>query len=29
MNADGTQQTQLTFPPGINLFPKWARLRSR
>ena len=29
MNADGTQQTQLTLSPGMNLFPQWGRLRSR
>jgi Tol biopolymer transport system component len=27
MDADGTDQTQLTVPPGINLFPKWGELR--
>jgi TolB protein len=29
MNADATDQTQLTFPPGINLFPKWGQLRGQ
>lgn len=27
MNADGTQQTQLTFPPGINNLAHWGELR--
>jgi TolB protein len=27
MNADGTGQTQLTFPPGWNLFANWGVLR--
>jgi TolB protein len=27
MNADGTGQTQLTFPPGINLLAHWGELR--
>jgi TolB protein len=27
MNADGTDQTQLTFSLGVNLFPKWGVVR--
>jgi hypothetical protein len=27
MNADGTGQTQMTFPPGWNLFANWGVLR--
>jgi TolB protein len=26
MNADGTDQTQVTFPPGVNLFAHWGEL---
>jgi TolB protein len=28
MNADGTSQMQLTFPPGLNGFPSWGKVRS-
>ena len=28
MNADGTSEIQLTFPPGLNAFPNWGRVRS-
>jgi len=28
MNADGTGQEQLTFPPGLNGFPNWGKVRS-
>jgi TolB protein len=28
MNADGTSEIQLTFPPGINAFPNWGKVRS-
>ncbi len=27
MNADGTQQSQLTFPPGVNNLAHWGELR--
>lgn len=27
MNADGTAQTQLTSPPGVNLLANWDELR--
>ena len=27
MNADGTGQTQLTSPPGINLFANWGEIK--
>jgi len=27
MNADGSNQTQLTLPPGINLLAHWGQLR--
>jgi len=27
MNADGTNQTQLTVPPGLNLLARWGQLR--
>ncbi|SCL35186.1 WD40-like Beta Propeller Repeat [Micromonospora rhizosphaerae] len=29
MTPDGTGQTQLSFPPGINLFANWGELRVR
>jgi TolB protein len=29
MNSDGTSQVQLTFPPGLNGFPNWGKVRAR
>ncbi len=29
VNADGTGEMQLTFPPGLNAFPNWGELRDR
>src|SRR6266545_3825811 len=29
MNADGTGEKQLSFPPGLNGFPNWGEVRSR
>jgi len=26
---DGTGETQLTFPPGLNAFPNWEAIRQR
>ncbi|HXT68136.1 MAG TPA: hypothetical protein VN700_00155 [Vicinamibacterales bacterium] len=28
ISADGTGETQLTFPPGLNAFPNWEALRT-
>jgi TolB protein len=29
INADGTAEKQLTFPPGLNAFPNWGEIRGR
>ena len=29
INADGTGEVQLTFPPGLNAFPRWGVIRDR
>lgn len=29
VNADGTGEEQLTFPPGLNAFPNWGEVRGR
>jgi Tol biopolymer transport system component len=29
INADGTGEKQLTFPPGLNGFPNWGEVRDR
>jgi hypothetical protein len=29
INADGTGEKQLTFPPGLNAFPNWGEVRGR
>jgi TolB protein len=29
INPDGTEEKQLTFPPGLNAFPNWGEVRSR
>lgn len=29
INADGSDEKQLTFPPGFNAFPHWGELRGR
>jgi TolB protein len=29
INADGTDEKQLTFPPGLNAFPNWGEVRGR
>jgi len=29
VNADGTGEVQLTFPPGLNAFPNWGEVRDR
>ena len=29
INADGTGERQLTFPPGFNGFPNWGEVRGR
>jgi hypothetical protein len=26
INADGTGEKQLTFPPGLNAFPNWSEV---
>ena len=29
INADGTGEKQLTFPPGLNAFPNWGEVRGQ